>query len=226
MKSKPPAESQRSLRVQHKRKQARLDILQAAQDLLREGGVEAVTLESVSGALGMTKQALYHYFPSKKALDRSLITALIDDEVESVIAALESTNSNGMALGVLIRAFYDHYSNNLAAFRAVYCQSQICGGPGVGMDKQTIHDEINPRTQHLFDSLESRLAGRSTSKAKRARIRRLAFTAWTSALGLVTMLGVADAVDDPLLHTDEDLVDTLATVFDEAAATRRFPARP
>jgi AcrR family transcriptional regulator len=217
MKSKPSTERQPSLRVQHKRKQAKLDILQAAQGLLREGGVEAVTLESVSGALGMTKQALYHYFPSKKALDRSLITALIDDEVETAIAALESADSSGTALGVLIRAFYDHYINNLAAFRAVYCQSQFHGGPSVGMDKQTVHEEINPRTQHLFDSLEARLASRSMSKAKRVRLRRLAFVAWTSALGLVTMLSVADAVDDPLLHSDEELLGTLATVFDGAA---------
>ncbi len=49
-------------------------------------------------------------------------------------------------------------------------------------------------------------------------MRKLAFTAWLSALGLVTMLGVADAVDDPLIHSDEDLLDTLSSVFDDVAA--------
>jgi len=48
-------------------------------------------------------------------------------------------------------------------------------------------------------------------------MRNLAFTAWVSALGLVTMLGVADAVNDPLLHSDEDLLDTLSSVFDDVA---------
>jgi AcrR family transcriptional regulator len=197
--------------------QARQDILRAAQDLLRDGGVEAVTLEAVAGVLGMTKQALYHYFPSKEALSRSLITTLIDDEVEAVAAAMEGADPGSMPLGVLIRAFYDHYIDNFAAFRAVYCQSQLQGGPGVGMDWQTVHDEINPRTRQLFDRLEDRLAGRSRGKAKRTHMRRLAFTAWTSALGLMTMLGVADAVDDPLLHNDHDLLDTLTKVFDDAA---------
>jgi len=49
-------------------------------------------------------------------------------------------------------------------------------------------------------------------------MRQLAFTAWVSALGLMTMLGVADAVDDPLVHSDEDLLNTLSDVFDGAAS--------
>ena len=42
----------------------------------------------------------------------------------------------------------------------------------------------------------------------------MAVGAWTSALGLVTMLGIADATRDPLLHPDDVLVDTLAQAFD------------
>jgi hypothetical protein len=34
---------------------------------------------------------------------------------------------------------------------------------------------------------------------------------------MVTMLGIADATHDPLLHSDEALIDTLATVFDTQA---------
>ena len=77
------ADRQRSPRVQQKREQARREILQAAQDILRERGADAVTLASVAGVLGMTKQALYHYFPSKEALMKTLVTSLIDDEVEN-----------------------------------------------------------------------------------------------------------------------------------------------
>jgi len=217
MRQKTSGERQRSSRVRQKREQARHQILQAARDILREGGVEAVTLASVAGVLGMTKQALYHYFPSKEALIRSLVTSFIDDEVETLVTAIEAADSGRNTLGTLIRAFYDHYINSLDAFRTVYCQSQLYSGPTPGMDEETIRDEINPRMQHLFKTLETRLTNRSLSKSKRERMRRLAFTAWTSALGLVTMLGVADAVNDPLLHADKDLLNTLATVFDDAA---------
>ena len=216
MPSGPRRARRRSPRVQRKRDQARRDIQQAAQDILQEQGAEAVTLASVAGALGMTKPALYHYFPSKEALMRGLVTSLVDDEVEALTAAVEAQDSVENTLGTLIRAFYTHYIHRLDAFRTVYCQSQLYSGPSVGMNEETVRDEINPRTRHLFDILEKRLAGKSTSKAKRARLRRLAFTAWTSVLGLLTMLSVADVLDDPLIHTDEELLETLAGVFDGA----------
>ena len=213
----PAATRTPSPRVQKKREQARREILQVARGLLREGGVEAVTLASVAGALGMTKQALYHYFPSKEALTRALVTALIDDEVETLIVAIEAVDSGEETLGTLIRTFYDHYIDDLDAFRTVYCQLQLYSPREQRMDEQTIRDDINPRTRHLFDSLEARLTSRGISKTKRERMRLLAFTAWTSALGLMTVLGVTRALDDPLVHSDEDLLDTLATTFDGAA---------
>ena len=136
--------------------------------------------------------------------------------MEALTAAVEAQASVEKTLGTLIRAFYTHYIHRLDAFRTVYCQSQLYSGPSVGMNEETVRDEINPRTRHLFDILEKRLAGKSTSKAKRARLRRLAFTAWTSVLGLLTMLSVADVLDDPLIHSDEELLETLAGVFDGA----------
>ena len=85
------------------------------------------------------------------------------------------------------------------------------------MDKTTVEKEINPRTRHLFDVLESRISDGSASRANRKRMRLLAFTAWSSALGVLTMLSIADAVDDPLVHSDKDLLNTLSEVFDNAA---------
>jgi AcrR family transcriptional regulator len=206
----------RSPRVEQKHAQVRRDILAAAQGILLAGGVEAVTLASVGGKLSMTKQALYHYFPSKEALVRSLVTTLLDSEIEALVGALEESDDSAEALGTLIRAFYSHYIGRLDAFRSVYCQSQLYSLPGSGLDEETVRNEINPRTRHLFDVLEDRIAGSPASKSRRERMRRLAFTAWLAALGLLTMLGVADAVKDPLVHTDEDLLDTLAGVFDDA----------
>lgn len=217
MKKQPSKTRRRSARVEQKHEQARQDILEVAQRILLKGGMEAVTLASVAGELSMTKQALYHYFPSKEALVRSLVTTLVNDEIETLITAIEDVDSGAEALGTLIRAFYNHYIGRLDAFRSVYCQSQLYSASGSGIDEDTVRNEINPRTRHLFDVLEDRISSSSASKAERARMRQLAFTAWLSALGLLTMLGVADAVNDPLVHKDEDLLDTLSTVFDEAA---------
>jgi len=188
-----------------------------AREILREDGIEAVTLVSVAARLGITKPALYHYFPSKEALVRTLVVALLDDEIETLIAAVEETKSADDILGTLIRTFYSHYRDRLNALRTVYCRSQLGAAGQLGLDPETIRDQVNPRTQHLFDVLEARLAGPRASAAARRRARRLAYGAWLSALGMLTMLGVADANDDPLAHTDRDLLKVLSTVFDDAA---------
>jgi AcrR family transcriptional regulator len=208
---------QPSARVRHKRKQARQEILQVAQTLLREGGVEAVTLASVAGELSMTKQAIYHYFASKEDLVRGLVTVLLNDEVEALSAVVEASDSIEDTLGTLIRAFYDHYINNLDAFRIVYCQSQLYAAPNLRIDEETLRDEINPRTRHLFDVLEGRMTRDNVSSKERLRTRHLAFVAWSSALGLLTMLGIADANNDPLIHSDEALLGALSNVFDSAS---------
>lgn len=217
MKKQVPARGQRSARVERKHEQVRQEILAVAQDILLKGGVESVTLAAVAGELSMTKQALYHYFPSKEALVRSLVATLVDNEVETLIAAVEDAESGAGSLGTLIRAFYDHYVGRLDAFRTVYCQSQFYSGSDRSLDEETVRNEINPRTRHLFDVLEDRISSKAASESQRKQMRQLAFTAWLSALGLMTMLGVTDAVKDPLLHSDDDLLDTLAATFDNAA---------
>jgi len=212
---------QHSARVEHKREQVRQEILGVARSLLREGGVEAVTLASVSGELNMTKQALYHYFSSKEALVRSLVATLLDDEIDVLTATIEASDSVEDTLETLIRAFYEHYINHLDAFRVVYCQSQLISASKPGIDRKTLRDEINPRTRHLFDMLEQRMSNSDMSSRERLRVRQLAFTAWTSALGLLTMLGIAEASNDPLVHSDEDLLGTLSTVFGRAMVSHK-----
>jgi len=207
-----------SPRIRRKRRQARADILTVARQILREQGVDAVTLAAVAGTLGMTKQALYHYFPSKEALMKALVTSLIDDEIETLLTGVASTARRSDVLATMIRTFYGHYRGNFNAFRTVYAQSQLYSGQAPGMDEKTVRDEVNPRTRRLFDALEDRLAGEGASRRERERMRQLAFSAWTSALGLLTMLSVADAVGDPLLHKDEDLLKALAAVFNQVVA--------
>jgi AcrR family transcriptional regulator len=207
--SKPP-----SARVARKQEQARNEILDAARKLLHERGSDAVTLASVAGELGMTKQALYHYFSSKEVLTRSLVTTLLDEEVNTLIAAVDSEKETGKILGRMILTFHEHYADRLDAFRFVYAHSQLYTGATTGLDADTLRDEINPRTRHLFDVLEERLAGSGASKKERRQARQLAFTAWTSALGLLTMLSVADAANDPLVHRDKALLDTLVGLFE------------
>ena len=199
--------------MRKKRERMRREILDAARALLLEEGPDAVTLGSVSGRLGMTKPALYHYFPSKEALTRSLVAALIDEEVDELEAAVERAGPGENPIASMIRAFHAHYREDLHAFRFVYGQSQLYLNPELGIDAAMVRNEITPRTRHLFDMLESRSAGANLDKGERRSIRRLGFVAWMSVLGLLTMIAIAEGMDDPLLYSDEELLDTIVSVF-------------
>jgi AcrR family transcriptional regulator len=205
-----------SSRVARKRERARREILETAQAVLTHDGLDALTLVSVAGELGMTKQAIYHYFPSKEALVRALVATLLDEEIEFVSNAVESEKDDARVLGALIRAFYAHYAGRLDAFRTVYCELQLVS-PSAVIDPATLSEQVHPRTGRLFDMLEARLSGKTRSAAKRLRCRQLAFTAWSSALGLMTIISVAAANDDPLAQPHEALLDTLCQVYDQAA---------
>jgi AcrR family transcriptional regulator len=205
-----------SPRIAHKREQVEREILMIAQSILSETGPKGVTLASVAGRLGMTKQSLYHYYSSKEALNRALVANLLDQEIEALLAAVAKQKSDKKVLGALIKAFHAHYIDKLGAFRTIYCGTQMYAPSNSDLDEITLREEIHPRTRQLFDVLERRIAEEGASRAERKRARQLAFTAWTSALGLMTMLGVADATDDPIMHPQNALLKTLAAVFDDA----------
>jgi AcrR family transcriptional regulator len=207
-----------SARVAQKRERAEREILKIAQSIVTESGPAAVTLASVAGRLGMTKQSLYHYFSSKEALIRALVATLLDQEVDVLLAAIAQQKADKKVLGTLIKAYYVQYADNLGAFRAIYCCTQMYAPFKSDLDEITLREEIHPRTRKLFDVLEHRIAGDRADRAKRKRARQLAFTAWTSALGLITMLGVADATNDPIVHPGGALLRTLSAVFDDAVS--------
>ncbi|MFD8162762.1 TetR/AcrR family transcriptional regulator [Streptomyces malaysiensis] len=84
MPSEEPATAIPSLR-QRRRAAAVQEIVNAAEQHITEHGPGALSLRAIAQSLGMTVQALYHYFPSRDAL----VTALIAKAYEDLADALE-----------------------------------------------------------------------------------------------------------------------------------------
>lgn len=66
------------------------EILDTAERHIAERGPAALSMRAVARDLGMTVQALYHYFPSRDALVTALITKAYDDLAAAVQAAVDS----------------------------------------------------------------------------------------------------------------------------------------
>ncbi|WP_030018993.1 TetR/AcrR family transcriptional regulator [Streptomyces monomycini] len=66
------------------------EILTAAEEHIDGAGPAALSLRAVARSLGMTVQALYHYFPSRDDLVTALITKAYDDLADAVGAAVDA----------------------------------------------------------------------------------------------------------------------------------------
>ncbi|CDR18200.1 TetR/AcrR family transcriptional regulator [Streptomyces iranensis] len=94
--------AQSSLR-RRRRAAATQEILDAAEHHISEHGPAALSLRAVARGLGMTVQALYHYFPNRDALVTALVTKAYDDLADAVQAAVD-TAADDSALPRLVVA--------------------------------------------------------------------------------------------------------------------------
>ena len=58
-------------------------VLEAARDLTRQGGIEALTMRRLAGSLGVAPNALYSHYPDK--------SALLDAVLDSLLSEVETT---------------------------------------------------------------------------------------------------------------------------------------
>lgn len=215
--SKPKTRGIREARNERRRDQTRAEILDAAREAILRKGLAGFTLAEVAKDLALTKPALYYYFESKEAL---LFEVLLREWVESaaeVQAAVEATESGADAVEQLMRTVFARYRDRLELFMLHYRL-----GPGgefadiVGPEQA---ERIHPINETLYGGVEARLQAdqRRGSFPKGRSPRRFAFTAHMAVVGLLNMKAIAVSAHDPLIHSDEDLIDDLCTTFRHAA---------
>lgn len=83
-------------------------ILDAALEAVVEQGTSKVTLEVVARRIGVTKSAIYHYFPNKRGLLRALFLREINKLLSQMEAAAEHAPNPEAKARAVIRARYDY----------------------------------------------------------------------------------------------------------------------
>ncbi|MEV4060331.1 TetR/AcrR family transcriptional regulator [Nonomuraea dietziae] len=83
-----PQASGRTRRTQAERSQATTtELVATAQRLFGEKGYDAISIEDIAHASGMTKGAVYHHFPGKRALFRAVFVVQEQQLAERIAAA-------------------------------------------------------------------------------------------------------------------------------------------
>lgn len=215
-----PAEpSPRIVRRERRRQRSREEIAEAARRVLLRDGVAATTLDAIAREVGLTKAALYYYYPSKDALLFDIMFTTLEAHARRVHGAVEPTKTGREALRALIEHWVRSFTPRMDDFRLTYLHPQAVKPGTVQVTPEQL-ERIRPLNDLSFGGTAERLARDWKSGRGRARVepRMMAFLASVAALGLLTMKGLVESFDDPLLYSDDQLVEALARIFEAAAA--------
>ena len=208
----------RTARQQRRRDRSREEILDAARTVLLSKGLSGMTLEAVAREAGMSKTGLYYYFASKDALAFELVFAALESHATAVSTAVASSSAGGDALGAIVRETVNTFAPNMDDFRLAFMLGQVTTSGGVEISAEQFA-RIRPLNDLTLGGASALVAkDREHGKSGTAvEPRLLAFLAYLSAIGLLTMKGMVEAHGDPLLYSDEQLIEGFARVFARAA---------
>lgn len=94
----------------------RATILAAAAKLFAAHGFEGASLNDVAQAVGVTKAAVYHYFPTKKDIFDEMMVDLLERQYAAVGAEVSISESPPEKLKAFMRAHAEFLETNHAAF--------------------------------------------------------------------------------------------------------------
>lgn len=98
----------RQKRLRHER------ILDAAMQLFREAGYDAVRTEDIAATAEVSVGTLYNYFENKGDLLLALVTLEVEEVLEQGQAVVKNPPGDiALALGLLIGGYYDHSNTYL-----------------------------------------------------------------------------------------------------------------
>jgi len=195
-------------RTQQRRARVRMEIVEVARATLAEQGLPAFALDEVARRLGITKPAIYHYFADKNALIRAAMMEGLLEHAHVLIEAAREAPPGRAVLAILAKAFVDHYAARLSLFRIDFAWTQIHGFSGV---REATGGAVLKVMNELTDTVEGKL--RAGTRLSSARARRLAVTAWVSALGLVSALSMLENAGTGFAHSTSSMVGELQNLL-------------
>jgi len=211
------AGTKREARTERRRDQTRAEILDTALNVVLDSGLAGFTLAAVADELELTQPALYYYFDSRESLLFELLLREWLESAAEVQAAVAETERGVDAVEKLMRTVFNRYRDRLEIFMLYYKMGP--GGEFAGIIGPEELGRIRPVNEMLFGGAEARLRAdqRTGGFPQNRDPRRFAFTAHTSVMGLLNMKAIASSADDPLIHSDDDLIASLCTTFRDAA---------
>ncbi|MCC5963615.1 MAG: TetR/AcrR family transcriptional regulator [Rhodobacteraceae bacterium] len=181
-------------------------ILETAAVLMGAGGLDAVTFDAVAARLGVTKQAVIYWFPSKVALLSALALPGLHGEARVAIEAAAEAACPAEAARAVVRAVIGFHLADPARFRLMYLSPQIGATAGARRTAAELVAQVHPVTSEMYAAIAAALGNGPTA-------RETAVALHMAALGHVLMVALTEAIGDPLRHAPDLLADRLAEML-------------
>jgi len=159
----------RIARRERRRERSREEIVDAARRVLLRNGIAATTLDAVAKEVGLTKAALYYYYPSKDALLFEIIFGAVEAQSRAVHDAVEQAKDGGDALRAIIRETVHTYAPRLDDFRLAFLHAQVAGPGTVHIAAQQL-DRIRPLNELAYAGTAKMLSEQWKQRPGRARV--------------------------------------------------------
>jgi AcrR family transcriptional regulator len=184
-------------------------ILCAAAALVAEGGPGALTFDAVAARIGVSKQAVIYWFPTKPDLMAGVALPHFEAEAETVVAALRGAASPSEAAGRVVAALSDFYLADLDRFRLMYVAPQT-GRRAAPRLAEAVTRRIHPVTGRMYAAIQAALGGGPQA-------RETAVALHMAALGAALLTAATEAMGDPLAHDPARLATRLADLAERGA---------
>lgn len=214
-----------------RRRVTRDAILEEAKQIVAAEGTAGLTFQALAERLGVSKQAIIYWYPAKWQLAQDYAVRALGAEADATTEATAGAETAGEAIERFVRALVGHHLRDLGGFRLLYLLPQFDPPLAMDVDRADALGPIHETTAAMYGALEAAIQADAAFRPGANR-RRLAVAVHSAAIGLLTMLALAEASDDPLAHGTPDLIDALVALLagaPEAAQRKsgkgRRPAR-
>jgi AcrR family transcriptional regulator len=175
----------------------RAQLLAAAQDVFVNNGYHAAAMDEIAERAGVSKPVLYQHFPGKLELYLALLEQHVDELVDTVRGAINSTTDNKQRVKAAVAAFYDFVDGEGQAFRMVF-ESDLRGEPAVAK-------AVERATTESVDALTETITADAGLDTDRARLLA------TGLVGLSHVTARAWLAEDRKI-SKEDAVQLISTL--------------
>jgi AcrR family transcriptional regulator len=191
-------------------------ILDVTRRQLFENGMSRLTLQSIADEIGVTKQAVLYWFPSKTVLLRELFVEALEAEAAVLTRAVEDSEDAAGAIENFLRRGMAYHREHLPRFRLTYLVAQI--DPSISsLTDEDGQARIYAATTRLYDSLEAKLA-QAPGFPGTVNARNFGVSLHMSLLGHVCLHGSMEALGDSFKQTFDEMLDALAGILRTALA--------